>query len=234
MRRLLPLLAVLAVALQPLAARAQAVGNPVFSHYDFVLQGTLEYGSIDRDLDAGRSDPESSEVTLALFKGIVGITPRLDLYGMVGQVDFTLCTGDAQEICGEDGKVSASDIAYGGGARWTFWEGRHVEAAVGAQALFFSVDDNAENTNRTVDWADYQLFAGASFPSVPHVTPYLGAVYDIIDAKLKGPNTIDLEADSPGSAFVGIDIPWGDYFSLSLEGHFGDNTGWAIGLNARY
>jgi len=227
-------LTLLAALLLPTSAGAQAIGNPVFSHYDFVLQGTVEYGAIDRDLDSGRQNPETSEVTTTLFKGIVGIHPRLDLYVLLGQASLDLCTGDAQEICGEDGQVSASDFAYGGGARLTVWEGKHVEAAIGGQALWFSVNDRAENTTRTVDWASYQLFAGASFPTVPHATPYLGVVYDIVDAKLKGPNTIDLEVDSPASAFLGLDIPWGDYFSVSVEGILGDNTGWAIGLNARY
>ncbi len=227
-------LALLAALLIPTAAGAQAIGNPVFSHYDFVLQGTVEYGSIDRDLDSGRQNPETSEVTTTLFKGIVGIHPRLDLYVLLGQASLDLCSGDAQEICGEDGQISASDFAYGGGTRITVWEGKHVEAAIGGQALWFSVQDRAENTNRTVDWANYQFFAGASFPSVPHATPYAGILYEIVDAKLKGPNTIDLEVDSPTSAFVGLDIPWGNYFSLSLEGIFGDNTGWAVGLNARY
>jgi len=227
-------LAALVIILLPALAGAQAIGNPVFSHYDFVLQGTVEYSSIDRDLDSGRQDAESSEVTTTLFKGILGVHPRLDLYVLLGQAKLDLCSGSAQDICGEDGGLHASDFAYGGGARLTVWQGKHVEAAIGGQALWFSVSDRTENTDRTVDWADYQLFAGASFPSVPYATPYLGVVYDIIDAKLKGPNTIDLEADSPTSGFVGVDIPWGDYLSLSVEGQFGDNNGWAVGLNARY
>lgn len=230
MRATLALLA----ALLPAAAAAQGIGNPVFSHYDFVLQGTIEYGSIDRDLDSGRQDPETSELTTTLFKGVVGIHPRLDLYVLLGQASLDLCSGDAQEVCGEDGEISASDFAYGGGVRWTFWQGKHVEAAIGGQALWFSVNDETENTSRTVDWVGYHLFAGASFPTVPYATPYIGIVYDIIDATLEGPNTIDLEVDSPTSAFLGVDVPWGDHLSVSVEGQFGDNTGWAVGLNARY
>jgi len=227
-------LALLAVLLLPATAGAQGIGNPAFSHYDFVLQGTVEYSSIDRDLDSGRQNPETSELTTTLFKGIVGVHPRLDLYVLLGNASLDLCSGDAQDICGEDGKISASDFAYGGGARLTVWQGKHVEAAIGGQALWFSVNDRSENTTRTVDWAGYHLFAGASFPTVPYATPYIGVVYDIIDAKLKGPNTVDLEVDSPTSAFVGLDVPWGNYLSLSVEGQFGDNTGWAVGLNARY
>jgi len=224
----------LATLLLTATAGAQGIGNPVFSHYDFVLQGTVEYGSVDRDLDSGRQDPETSEVTTTLFKGVVGVHPRLDLYVLLGKASLDLCSGDAQDVCGENGEISASDFAYGGGARLTVWQGKHVEAAIGGQALWFSVNDRTENTNRTVDWVNYQLFAGASFPTVPYATPYIGVVYDIIDAKLKGPNTVDLKVDSPTSAIVGLDVPWGDYLSLSVEGQFGDNTGWAVGLNARY
>ncbi len=227
--------ALFAALLLPATASAQGIGNPVFSHYDFVLQGTVEYASIDRDLDSGRQNPESSTVDTTLFKGVIGVHPRLDLYVLLGQAHLKLCSGDAQDICGENGEISASDFAYGGGARITVWQGKHVEAAIGGQALWFSVNDRTENSERTVDWANYQIFAGASFPAVlPYVTPYIGVVYDITDAKLKGPNTINLEVDSPTSGFAGVDIPWGDYLSLSVEGQFGDNTGWAVGLNARY
>ena len=227
-------LALFAALLLPVVAGAQGIGNPVFSHYDFVVQGSVEYASLDRDLDSGRQKPETSELTTTLFKGVVGLHPRLDLYLLLGQANLDLCAGDAQDICEEDGQISASDFAYGGGARWTFWQGQHVEAAIGGQGLRFSVSDEKENTRRTVDWASYQLFAGASFPTVPYATPYLGVVYDIVDAKLSGPGTFDLEVDSPTSAFAGVDIPWGNYLSLSLEATLGDNTGWAVGVNARY
>lgn len=227
-------LALVAALLLPAMAGAQGIGNPLFSHYDFVLQGTVEYGSIDRDLDSGRQNPESSELTTTLFKAIVGVHPRLDLYLLLGKASLDLCSGDAQDVCGEDGQISASDFAYGGGARWSFWQGKHVEAAVGGQALWFSVNDSSENTDRSVDWTGYQLFTGASFPTVPYATPYLGLRYDIVNATLTGPSSVDLSADSPASAFMGVDIPWGNYLSLSLEGTVGDNTGWALGLNARY
>jgi hypothetical protein len=221
--------------LSPAAVHAQAVGNPVFSSYDFVLQATMEYGSSDRDLDAGRQKAEDSQLDTALVKLVLGVHPRFDLYLMVGTVSFDLCTGDAQEICGQDGDVSgASDIAYGGGARWTFWDGERVDAALGVSTLLFSVSDKVQNTDLSVDWWEYEVYAGASFPIFRHATPYLGASYSVVDAQFDGPNSVDMEADEPFGVFLGVDLPLGNYFSVTAEGRFIDQTTWSVGVNARY
>ena len=216
-------------------AGAQAVGNPVFSSYDFVLQATLEYGSSDRDLDADRKDPEESTLDTLLLKVILGVTPHLDLYFTVGQASFDLCTGDAQEICGKDGDLNgASDIAYGGGARWTFWDSQRLQAAVGVSTLLFSVSEEIQNTDVSVDWWEYEAFVGASYPGLRWGTPYGGISYSVLDGKFDGPNNVDLSEDKPVGTFVGIDIPWGNYFSVTAEGRFIDQTSWSIGINARY
>jgi hypothetical protein len=223
------------LVLFPTALHAQAIGNPVFSGYDFVLQATVEYGSSDRDLDAGRKKAEESQVDTTLLKLVLGLHPRVDLYLMIGTVSFDLCTGDAQEICEQDGELSgASDLAYGGGARWTFWDGERVAAAVGVSTLLFSVSDEIQNTDLSVDWWEYEFFAGASFPIFRHATPYLGMSYSVVDAQLDGPNSVDLEADESFGVFVGLDVPLGNYFSLTAEGRFLDQTAWSVGLNARY
>jgi hypothetical protein len=235
MRVTLAALSLACLLLHAPAARAQAIGNPVFSSYDFVLQVTLEYGSSDRDLDADRKDAEESQLDTLLLKVVLGLHPRFDVYFMVGQASFDLCTGDAQEICGEDGDLSdASDIAYGGGARWTFWDSNRVEAAVGASTLLFSVSEEVQNTDVSVDWWEYEVFLGASFPVVRWATPYLGVSYGVVDAEFEGPNKVDLSADEPVGAFIGVDIPWGNYFSVTAEGRFIDQTSWSVGLNARY
>jgi hypothetical protein len=235
MRVTLAALSLACLLLHTPSAHAQGIGNPVFSSYDFVLQATLEYGISDRDLDADRDDPEDSQLDTLLLKVVLGLHPRFDLYFMVGRATFDLCSGDAQDICGEDGDISdASDIAYGGGLRWTFWDGDRVEAAVGASTLLFSVSEEIRNTDVSVDWWEYEVFAGASFPVWRWATPYLGVSYCVVDAQFKGPNDVDLSAEDSLGAFVGIDIPWGNYISVTAESRFLDQTSWSIGLNARY
>jgi hypothetical protein len=235
MRVTLAVVSLVCLLLSATSVRAQGIGNPVFSSYDFVLQATLEYGSSDRDLDADRQDPEDSQLDTLLLKLVLGLHPRFDLFFMVGEASFDLCSGDAQDICGEDSDLNnASDIAYGGGLRWTFWDSERVEAAIGASTLLFSVSDEVQNTDLSVDWWEYEVFLGASFPVWRWATPYLGVSYSVVDATLKGPNDVDLSADEPFGAFVGVDIPWGNYFSVTAEGRFIDQTSWSIGLNARY
>jgi hypothetical protein len=235
MRIALAAIGLACLVLAPTAVRAQAIGNPVFSSYDFVLQATVEYGSSDRDLDAGRQDSEDSQVDTMLLKVVLGVHPRFDVYLVLGTASLDLCSGDAQEICGQGGDLKdASDIAYGGGARWTFWDGEHIEAAVGVSTLLFSVSDEVQNTDLSLDWWEYEVFAGASFPIFRHATPYLGASYSVVDAQFDGPNSVDLEADEPLGVFVGVDVPLGNYFSLTAEGRFIDRTAWSVGLNARY
>ena len=235
MRVVLAAIGLVCLVLSPAAAHAQAIGNPVFSSYDFVLQATVEYGSSDRDLDAGRKDAEESQLDTALLKVVLGLHPRFDIYLTVGLVNFDLCTGDSQEICGQDGELSgASDFAYGGGARWTFWDSERIEAAIGVSTLLFSVSDQVQNSDLSVDWWEYEVYAGASFPLFQHATPYLGVSYSVVDAQFDGPNSVDLEADDPFGVFVGVDVPLGNYFSLTAEGRFIDQTAWSVGVNARY
>ena len=215
MRVALAALGLACLLLSPSAARAQAIGNPVFSSYDFVLQATVEYGS--------------------LLKVILGILPRFDLYLTVGSISFDM---DTQDLWGQNNQNSqldnASDIAYGGGARWTFWDSKRIKAAVGVSTLLFSASDKVQNTNLNVDWWEYEASIGASFPIFAHATPYIGASYCVLDATLKGPNNIDMKADDPIGIFLGVDVPLNNYFSLTAETRLVDQTAWSIGVNARY
>ena len=216
MRVALAALGLACLLLSPSAARAQAIGNPVFSSYDFVLQATVEYGSSDRDLDVDRSRAVDSTLDTTLLKVILGIHPRFDLYLTVGSISFDM---DTQDLWGQNNQNSqldnASDIAYGGGARWTFWDSKRIKAAVGVSTLLFSASDKVQNTNLNVDWWEYEASIGASFPIFAHATPYIGASYCVLDATLKGPNNIDMKADDPIGIFLGVDVPLNNYFSLT-------------------
>jgi len=131
-------LALFAALLLPVVAGAQGIGNPVFSHYDFVVQGSVEYASLDRDLDSGRQKPETSELTTTLFKGVVGVHPRLDLHLLLGQANLDLCAGDAQDICEETARsappTSPTVVAPAGpSGRASTWRRRSAARGCGSR-----------------------------------------------------------------------------------------------------
>lgn len=133
--------------------------------------------------------------------------------------------------------VSVSDgsaMGYGVGVKATVHEiPKKVKYGVGIQLLTFSTKHTVSGVSGdyTIDWMEYDIFAGGSYLPLGELVPYGGLVLSKVDGKTKGPGVSQsFNEDSSFGIFLGGDFKINDQLKAGAELRLVNETSFALSV----
>ncbi len=127
---------------------------------------------------------------------------------------------------GSDG----SGTGYGIGVKATVHEiPKTAKVGVGLQMMSFSTKHTLTGTDITIDWLEYDIFAGGSYLALGELVPYGGLVLSKVDGKAKwtgGSSTFN--EDSTVGIFLGGDFKINDQLKAGAELRLINETSFAL------
>ena len=195
----------------------------------------------DSRLSSGSLDAESKRYLWAVS---YGLTDEMSLKAKIGTADLNLQNSEAGIFYGQ-----GSNLAWGAGLNFNFYENPCFGLKVGSEAHYFAfkpdVYDNPAVGRFKSEWSEWQVSTSFSLTSqteginargftITSKSLYAGVKYSNVNLDWEMPCASGtLKADENLSPFAGFSLTLNEKFALCFQASFQNETAYSIGIGYR-